>query len=154
MNKKDQDKLKYLDNKFNEIKRNEEKDLVIDFDKAVEEHYNKSQKLKVKFMGKYYEVPSEMSFNFAMFFFRNCMRTDDQTGKTIFDIPDSKIQEFIERMFGSDFLEALESCNNHKVTMSFVFKNLSMEILEKWGYKINPENENKNLTQKKIQYTK
>jgi hypothetical protein len=49
-------------------------------------------------------------------------------------VPDEKIAEFIERMFGTEFLELLMAAPD--VDMNFVLLKLVPDIFGKWGYGI------------------
>lgn len=149
INKANQDEVNQK--KINELEEselyaasNEETDLFYDFDKAIEE--TKTKELKIMFNNKYYYVPSEMPFSFSMFFFRNCMKKAD--GKDVFEVPESQLGEFIELMFGSEFLKSLET--NKKLTINQVFSTLALKILKKWGYAINVTDAKGQTVQKKI----
>lgn len=135
---------KYLDEKFEEIQEAQEADLLLDFDKAIEE--KKENPYKIKFIGKYYDVPRQMPFNFATFFFRYCYKKIN--GKITIDVPEDKIFMFIQLMFGNEMIKALEN-NKQRVGIDMVFDKLALVILEKWGYGIKSK-KNNNSTEKKI----
>lgn len=126
-----EERLQYLDKQEEILKTHQEEDLLIDFDKAIEEHETLLKPYLVKFNGKIFKVPREMPFDFSVFFFRFCYRK--VKGKVIMDIPEEKIIKFIELMFGNEMLQSLES-GKTRVGMDFVFKELAMPIMKKWGY--------------------
>lgn len=121
----------YLDSQLNELAEHQEAELLLDFDKAIEEHEKQNIPYKIKFNNKFHFVPREMPFDFATFFFRYCYKKVN--GKIKMDVPEEKMMRFIELMFGKDMLRALES-GKKRVDMLFVFEKLSMKILDKWGY--------------------
>lgn len=126
------DREKFLDEKFEEIQEAQEADLLLDFDKAVEEA--KEKPYKIKFLGNYYDIPRQMPFNFATFFFRNCYKK--VKGNITVEVPDEKLYLFIQLMFGNEFLRALEN-NRKRISIDVVFEKLAVTILNKWGYGVN-----------------
>lgn len=133
----------FLDQKFKELQAIQEADLLLDFDKAIEEV--SENPYKIAYAGKFYDVPRQMPFNFATFFFRHCYKKIN--GKLTIDVPDDKIFQFIQLMFGNEMIRALES--NRNISVDSVFEKLAIPILEKWGYGVNKDN-GKYSSQKKI----
>ena len=142
MNNKE--KEEFLDQQLDNLANQQEQELLIDFDEIIEEE--KAQGLKIKFNKKIYTIPSKMPFSFAMFFFRNCLKT--VKGKTVIQIPDHITIEFIERMFGEVFLKDLEES---KIDISFqtLFEKFANKVLNNWGIDIESDE-----TQKKIKEMK
>jgi len=131
MNNKE--RINFLDTKVEELGEQQANDLVIDYDAALKEYKQKSNPYKIKFKGRIFDVPRSMPFSFSMFYMRYCLVK--KQGKTIFQIPDERIHEFIEKMFGRLFLKTL--MNSDDVDMNFVMGTLVPDIFEKWGYGIN-----------------
>lgn len=129
----------YLDQELDKLVKDQENNLLVDFDKAIEEYQNKNNFYKVKFLNEIYNIPKQMPFNFGTFFFRYCYKKIN--GKITIDVPDEKIMLFIELMFGKEILIPLESTDN-KAPLDFVFEKLAMPILEKWGYGVKNKSQN------------
>lgn len=128
----------FLDQKFEELQEIQEADLLMDFDKAIEEDQKKPY--TIKFLKKYYEVPRQMPFDFATFFFRYCYKKIN--GKIVVDVPEERIFQFIQLMFGNEMIRALESNKKKRVSVDMVFDKLAMTILEKWGYGVSKKGNN------------
>lgn len=124
------DRIKYLTEKQEEISTRQENNLVLDFDQALKEA-NKKQ-IEIKLLGKTYFLPSEMPFNFSTFFLRHCYKK--VKGQFIVMMPEDKMLEFLELMFGRRFVQSLENSNNSNVSMLFVFQNIVPKVLKEWGY--------------------
>lgn len=139
-------RLKTLDKKFEEIKERQESELTCDFDKALEEFSKEEESFTVRFLGKIYELPSSMPFNFSTFFLRYCYKKVD--GKMVIVMPEDKILTFIKLMFGGEFLAALEQAKNPKINMKFISNKIVPIVMKQWGYDVN--NENVKDLQKKI----
>lgn len=137
-----QEKIDKLDIAENNAAIEEEESLFYDFDKAIEEKGEKP--LKIKFNKINFLVPSQMPFDFSMFFFRNCMVKVD--GKQIFNVNEDDIVQFITLMFGNEFLESLEKS---RISIKMIFEDLALKILNKWGYAIDAKVKSENV-QKKI----
>jgi len=148
-NKINEERISQLNEKVEEIKERQESELTCDFDKALDEYVNSNKKFTVRFLGKIYELPNSMPFNFQTFFLRHCYKKID--GKMVIIMPDDKIFMFIKLMFGGKFLTALEQTNNVHVTLNFVNKVIIPRVMQEWGYDINnkdvKELEKKLLTQ-------
>lgn len=142
LNNKEREEL--LDNKLNELSENQSENLVIDFDQAIKEEQEKI--IQIIFDNKKWDLPHKMPFSFAMFFFRNCLKK--QNNKTVVEIPDDLTLVFIEKMFGKKFYESLIE-SNINFSFDLLFKNLAFKILKSWGIDMDsPE------AQKKIQEMK
>jgi len=139
-------RLELLENKFEEIKERQESELTYDFDKALEEYVKKKERFTVRFLGKIYELPQSVPFNFSTFFLRYCVKKVG--GQQIVSIPDDKILQFIKLMFGQKFLVALETSNDVNVSIEFVNETIVPLVMKQWGYDI--DNENVKDLQKKI----
>lgn len=142
--KNNEDRIKYLDEKHEEIKKNQEDDLVLDFDKALEEEKAKSSKIIIKLMGCEFKLPKKMPFNFSTFFLRNCYKKIE--GQWVIVMPEDKVLEYIELMFGKDFINKLEQKNND-ISIDFIFKNVVPGIMKQWGYDVDTS-KNKYLQKK------
>jgi hypothetical protein len=134
------ERMALLDEKLDELRDEQEKDLLLDFDKAIEEKQGKPY--TIKFKNEIYEIPCQMPFNFSTFFFRYCYKK--QNGKVIIEVPEDRMIQYIELMFGKKFVNALEKST---VTVDMVFDDLSTTILGKWGYGIDKKS---NDMEKKI----
>lgn len=138
-NKKNEERLKYLDNQLDELAQTQEEELLIDFDEIIEEEEEKG--LKVKFENKIYVLPAKMPFSFGMFFFRNCYKV--KKGKTSIEVPDALTLEFIERMFGEKFLKDLESSKKN-IAFQTIFDKFAFKIFKNWGIDLDsPEGQKK-----------
>ncbi len=127
-----EDRIAFLNQKAEEISQNQEEELVTDYDEALQEYKQGSTPHKVKFKGKIFDIPRSMPFSFSLFYMRNCIKK--RKGKTVFEIPEDKISEFIEKMFGKDFLDTLNDSDD--VELGFVVHRLIPDIMDKWGYNI------------------
>ena len=139
-----QERVDYLNKKQNEIADNQENQLVLDFDKALED--GSKRPIIIKLIGKKYEVPSEMPFNFSTFFLRHCYKKID--GKMTVVMDDDKVLPYIELMFGKEFLDDVSKPENTKVSINFVFDKIAPAIMKQWGYDI--DTSNKEDIQKKM----
>lgn len=130
-----EEKIAFLNQKTEEVVAKQEKELITDYDEALNEYKLKNKSHKIKFKGKVFDVPSSMPFSFGMFYLKHCIQK--KNGKTIFSIPDDKLDEFIERMFGKKFLLELNASDD--VELKFVIGELVPDIMAKWGYGINKD---------------
>jgi|GEM_PF-3256173 len=128
-----EERIAFLNSKMEELTNEQEQDLVSDYDQALSEYKNQNKPFLVRFKGKVFEVPRSMPFSFSMFYMRHCIVKIN--GKTQFQIPDDKIEEFVCRMFGKTFYSELELSDD--VEMGFVLGTLVPDIFAKWGYGIN-----------------
>lgn len=139
-----EEREKLLDNKLSELANDQNQNLVIDFDQAIEEEQENF--IEIIFENKKYKLANKMPFNFAMFFFRNCFKKVGN--KTIVEIPDELTMTFIEKMFGKEFYTSLIESNKN-FSFDLIFKNLGFKVLKAWGIDFDsPE------AQKKIQEMK
>lgn len=144
--KNNDDRIKYLTEKQNEISERQENNLVLDFDQAIKEA-NKKQ-IEIKLLDKTYFLPSEMPFNFSTFFLRHCYKK--VKGQFVVMMPEDKMLEFLELMFGKRFIQSLENSNNCNVSMLFVFQNIVPTVLREWGYDTNVDPKQLEEIQKKM----
>lgn len=135
-----EDRILFLDQKAAELQQVQQEDLVADYDEALREYENQNKPHYVKFAGEVFAVPREMPFNFAAFYFRHCIRK--VRGKTEMVVPEDKLYEFIELMFGREFLSVLERSD---VGMNFVFERIVPDIMKMWGHDVNAEKKQKNV---------
>jgi hypothetical protein len=142
--KNNAERMAYLNQKESEIAERQEKNLVLDFDKALEEE-TKSQ-IEIKLLGRSYFLPTEMPFNFSTFFLRNCYKKIK--GQWTVLMPEDKVLPFIELMFGKKFINQIENSKDNRISLEFVMRNIVPKVMEQWGYKMNNSKEN---AQKKMQ---
>ncbi|OFW61774.1 MAG: hypothetical protein A2Z35_05955 [Actinobacteria bacterium RBG_19FT_COMBO_36_27] len=140
--KSNEEREAFLEEKFEQIQEEQEAGLLLDFDKAIEE--KQAKPFTIKILGKFYNIPKQMPFKFATFFFRHCYKKVN--GKLTVDVPEEKLFLFIQLMFGNEMLVALEHSN---VSVEDVFDTLALEILSKWGYDIKGKKGNAANTEKK-----
>jgi hypothetical protein len=126
------ERIAFLESKTEELAKDQEAELIVDFDEALSEYQMKNTPRKIRFKGKLFEIPRTMPFNFGLFYMRHCIKRRE--GKVFFEIPDDLLAEFITKMFGKSFLEVLDQSDD--VDMSFVFDHLVPEIMSGWGYNI------------------
>jgi hypothetical protein len=129
--KKNEERMAFLNEKAEEMAQLQEADLVVDYDEALAEHRQKNKPHLIRFKGKTFEIPRSMPFTFSLFYMRHCIQR--KSGKTVFAIPEDRIAEFIEKMFGKDFLETLDQSD---VDFNFVLGRLVPDIMSMWGYKV------------------
>jgi len=136
-----EERLKFLNEKCDEIKERQLEELEFDFDEALNE-YSKEKSFKVKFANKIFTLPMSMPFNFSTFFLRYCYKKID--GKMIFTVPDEHFYKFLELMFGREFLTSLE---RSRASINFVFETIVPKVMSKWGYDID-SSKNKDIQKK------
>jgi len=144
--KNNADRIKFLDEKQEEITERQSNNLVLDFDQALREE-NK-QKIEIKLLGKTYFLPKKMPFNFSTFFLRFCYKKIKGQWTVIMD--DDKIMPFIELMFGKRFIENLEKSRDNRISMMFVYEKIVPKILNEWGYHMDASKSG-HISEKKIQ---
>ena len=132
------ERIAFLNSKVEELAENQEAELITNYDEALKEYKDKSKPYKIQFKGRIFEVPRSMPFSFSMFYMRYCITKKE--GKTIFDIPEERVGEFIEKMFGKAFLKTLNYSDD--VDMSFILYTLIPDIFSKWGYGIKTPGKN------------
>lgn len=140
--KNNKEREKFLDEKLDELAEKQENDILIDFDAIIEEE--KAEALNIKFNNKIYKIPYKMPFSFAMFFFRNCLKT--VKGVSQIQVPDELTLDFIEKMFGSEFLKDLEKSKSG-FSFNLIFEQFTFKILEKWGLDLNSPDVEKKMAQ-------
>jgi hypothetical protein len=139
-------RLAFLNEKQDEMAQRQENGLVLDFDQALKEA--KHETLTIKLLKESFELPAEMPYSFSMFFLRHCYKKIK--GKWVVIMPDDKMTQFLDLMFGQRFLNFLESSKNQNISINFVFKKIVPEILDKWGYGLEKDNSDNFSDQKKI----
>ncbi|WP_054705377.1 hypothetical protein [Bacillus sp. JCM 19041] len=144
MTNKKASRLELLDQKAEELSTIQQEQLVADYDDALAEQLNEQKHQYVKFSGEYFEIPTEMPFQFATFYFRYCVQK--VKGKTKMAVPEEKMYEFIELMLGKDFLAHLEQS---KAGVNFVFKHIVPDIMKLWGYDVKGSQSQSGAAQKK-----
>lgn len=127
-----EEKIAFLNTKTEELSQHQEQELVVDYDEALEEYQAQNKPYKIKFKGTIFNIPRSMPFSFGLFYMRYCIKKRD--GKTIFEIPDDKLSEFIEKMFGKEFLDILDQSKD--LELNFVVGRLIPDIMNNWGYSI------------------
>src|SRR4030042_58829 len=70
--KSNEEREAFLEEKFEQIQEEQEAGLLLDFDKAIEE--KQAKPFTIKILGKFYNIPKQMPFKFATFFFRHCYK--------------------------------------------------------------------------------
>lgn len=130
--KKNAERIAFLDSKTEELAKTQEAELIVDFDEALREYQLKNIPRKIRFKGKVFEIPRSMPFTFGLFYMRHCIKRRE--GKILFEVPEDKLAEFITKMFGKAFLEVLDQSDD--VDLTFVFEYLVPEIMAGWGYNI------------------
>jgi hypothetical protein len=132
------ERIAFLNSKTEELAEKQEEELITNYDEALNEYKNKSKPHKIKFKGRIFEIPRSMPFSFSMFYMKYCITR--QGGKTIFSIPEERVNEFIEKMFGKGFLKTLNHSDD--VDMDFILSVLIPDIFDKWGYGIKTPEKN------------
>ncbi|GIN18194.1 hypothetical protein J32TS2_35500 [Shouchella clausii] len=141
---KSADRLQLLNEKAEELAQIQQEQLVADYDDALAELANEQKHQYVKFAGEYFQIPTEMPFQFATFYFRHCVQK--VRGKTQMAVPEEKMYEFIELMLGKEFLAHLEQS---KAGVNFVFKHIVPDIMKLWGYDVKGSGAQSAAAQKK-----
>jgi len=142
------ERIEYLNKKHEEIKENQENNLVLDFDKALEEEKSKSKKIQINFMNEVFLIPYKMPFNFSTFFLRHCYKKIN--GKWTIVMPEDKVLLYLELMFGKKFMSKLEEAKDPFISQQFVFENIVPKIMKTWGYDIDTDPEKIKEIQKKM----
>jgi hypothetical protein len=128
-----------LNEAFNKFKAQQEQELVIDFDSAIEAQKKKA--IKIKFRGRVYEVPPETPQWYMNIIQRKLHETkslnfDALSEEEIIDrmeISDQQHQDIFSRLFGDEFVD--EYLDENYVSMSVIHNELLNPILVKWGWK-------------------
>jgi len=130
-------RLRLLDEAEERAREYQTMELSSDYDEAIKEHRKRKQPLIVKFQGKRYEMPSSIPFSLSVFIMRECIQKvkgSDGKMKEIFVFPDDKVLEFMERVFGKQFAQAVMSSD---IGTDFVAEVIIPDILGKWGLMVN-----------------
>jgi len=133
-----EDRILFLEDKAHEIQQVQQEELTADYDAALKEYETKNKPHLIKFAGEIFEIPREMPFKFATFYFRHCVKK--VAGKTQMQVPEDKLYEFIELMFGKKFLYTLEKSD---AGMNFVFQKIVPDIMKMWGHDIDTSKQRK-----------
>lgn len=139
--KLNEERRKFLNEQLKDVEKQEEVSLSIDFDEALHEYETKNAPHKIKFKGKVYEIPFTMPFSFGMFYMRHCLVKRDSG--VFFEIPTDLMSTFIEKMFGQNFLNALDM--EQDVEMNFIVGVMIPQIMELWGHSVNTDIPRKNV---------
>lgn len=126
------ERIAFLNKKTEEVARNQEQELVTDYDEALKEYQEQNKPHRIKFKGRLFNIPRSMPFSFGLFYMRHCIKK--RNGKTVFELPDDRLSEFIEKMFGKEFLNMLDQSTD--VDIDFVVGRLIPDIMDRWGYAV------------------
>lgn len=121
--------LEQLEEKAQDAAEQQREDLILDFDAAKAEYDRQHQPIQVKVGGETYQLPPEIPFTLFLFYQRHCL--SKREGKTVFEVPDDRVLEFLELMFGEGILTQLEQSD---LTFEFVMQKVAPRIMERWGY--------------------
>jgi len=133
-------RLAYLNDKVEQLAEEQEAELVSDYDEAEAEYRKVKPPIHIRFRGHDFVLPATMPFSFSMFFMRNCVKRKGD--KLFMEVPDDKVAELIERMFGSAFLKLLEETD---VELGFVVDHMIPDIMGKWGQQVASKAERGNV---------
>lgn len=133
------DNRSILDNALKEGRRQQEEELVIDFDSAVESQRKRA--IKIKFKGKEYQIPPETPQWYMNIIARklheaksvNFGELSEEEIIERLEINDRENEEIFRRLFGDEFVD--EFLNDNFVSKSVLNKELLNPILVKWGWK-------------------
>jgi len=123
-------------------------DLILDFDAAMAEEKASSKKIVIKFLNEEFVLPAKIPFNFSVFFLRYCYKKINGTFTIV--MPEDKLIQYIELMFGKEFLNKLERNRDPYLSFMFVFTEIVPKVMKEWGYDINVDPEKIKSIQKKI----
>lgn len=128
-----EERREFLNKKAIEEAREQERELVFDFDEAWSEYKTLATPYRIKFLGQVYEISRSVPFSFMVFSAANCY-TRDNSGRLVFQIPEDKIMDYLRAMFGKEFTEALAKSD---VDVNFVMKKIVPKVFELWGMDMN-----------------
>lgn len=128
-----------LDSAIADIRSQQEQDLVIDFDRAVEAR--RKEAIVIKYKGKEYKIPPETPQWYMNIVNRKIhelksLNLEDMSEEEIMEkaeIDDKHNEQIFRRLFGDEFVD--EYLNDNFVSMSVLNKELLNPILVKWGWK-------------------
>lgn len=127
-----------LDQALNQERQRQEKELVIDFDQAVEAQ--KAKAIKIKYKGQVYTVPSET----PQWYMNLILRKVHETRKLDFsslteeqiierlEVSDNEHDDIFRRLFGDEFVDSY--LRDNMVSKKMLTDELLNPILEKWGW--------------------
>lgn len=142
--KDNNERIRYLDQKQDEIAKRQGNELILDYDEALKEETKKD--LKIKINNKYYNVPSTVPLSFSTYFLRNCYKRIN--GKETFVFNDQKqMMVIIDRIFGKSLIYDLEKSNNRNISLTFIFERIIPDVMKYWGISVDTKTSN---IQKKI----
>jgi len=131
-------KSKILDDALKHGRAEQEKELVIDFDQAIEQA--KKNAITVKFKGKEYKIPAETPQWYSNLVNRKLaaikgLDVANMTEEDLLErasISDQENEQIYRRLFGDEFVEAY--LNDNFVNLKNFNESLLGPILEKWGW--------------------
>ena len=127
-----------LDQALNQERQRQERDLVIDFDQAVEAQKDKA--IKIKYKGKTYTVPGETPQWYMNIILRKLHEsrrldfssmTEEQIIESL-EVSDNEHDDVFRRLFGDEFVNSY--LNDNMVSKAMLTDKLLNPILEKWGW--------------------
>ena len=127
-----------LDQALNQERQRQERDLVIDFDQAVEAQKDKA--IKIKYKGKTYTVPGETPQWYMNLILRKLHEsrqidfssmTEEQIIERL-EVSDNEHDDIFRRLFGDEFVNSY--LNDNMVSKAMLTDKLLNPILEKWGW--------------------
>lgn len=145
--KNNAERIRYLNQKEEEIADRQENNLVLDFDQAIKDENIK--KIEIKLLGKTYFLPHKMPFNFSTFFLRNCYKK--VKGEWTIIMEDDKVPVFLRLMFGDYFIKNIENSGDNRISLEFVMAKIVPQVMKAWGYDMEGSPERIKDTQKKNQ---
>jgi len=123
-----EERIAFLNEKAKELQVKQQEELVGDYDAALEEYRKKKKPHVIKFLGRKYTVPASAPFNFMTFWLRHCMKKRD--GRLIVEIPDDRLLEFLQLMFGVEFVQDIEA---EGIEFEFIWNHIALDVLALWG---------------------
>ena len=130
-------KIEALDRAHSKAEAEEEKDLLLDFDRSRTEYLEKvsGARFKVKFEGVSHYVPAQASSKFTFFYLRNCL--SEQGAAKVLTIPDEFMAEFMTMMFGEELAGKIMDSN--ETPLSYVLSVMIPAVLRVWGLNPDPD---------------
>lgn len=125
------ERILFLNQAAEELARRQAENLVADYDAALAEYRDKNRPFVVRFGGRNYELPRSMPFAFTMFYLRHCLQR--RGGRTVFEVPDDRLGEFLTLMFGRRFARDIETSG---VEVNFVMSRIVPDIMGRWGLSV------------------
>ena len=142
---------KILDDALKHGRAEQEKELVIDFDQAIQEA--KKNAITVKYKGKEYKIPAETPEWYRLLINRKMAAVADVDVANMTEgemmeranISNKENEDIYRRLFGDEFVEAY--LNDNFVNLKNFNETLLAPIVEKWGWK--PITDTTDTTKKK-----